>query len=566
MKYILFIVFFFSNYPLLFSQAQDSKQYPLNYFRDPLDIPISLVANFGELRTNHFHMGLDIRTEKRENLPVYAAADGYIARIKIEPEGFGQAIYINHPNGYTTVYAHLNRFFPALANYIKAQQYKLETWKILLNVPPGMFPVRKGDLIAFSGNTGGSEGPHLHFEIRRTSDDTNLNPMLFGLPIVDDTKPVIERLAVYNFNYSIYEQTPRLWMLRKIDEGNYSTPTDTLTISSSRIGFAISAFDSQAASGNPNGIYEAVLYDNERPVISFQMDNISYNDTRNVNAHIDYKTKAQKGPWLQQLFELPGYKHSIYQIIGGNGVIDVSDGSVHSIRIEVKDAYKNKSTLKFKIRYVGSAMNNHSTEGKMFYPMMVDGYENEDCAFFIGEKCLYDSVHIQYSKPAPAWRGAVSMAYSIGASYIPLQEPFLVRIKTNRPAEKDKTLMERFDGKKKEVQKPQWKGDWASANFYEFGNFQLSLDTEPPLIITAFKDGANLSKSSRISLTIKDNFGVYKNFRAELDGKWLLFTNDKERAFIYKFDEHCPKGKHELKISVENEVGSRSVKIFKFIR
>ncbi len=171
-----------------FSQIFSPKNYPKHYFRDPLNIPISLAGNFGELRPNHYHMGLDIRTEKRENLPVYAAADGYIARIKIEPAGFGQAIYIVHPNGYTTLYAHLNSFYPQLATYIKQQQYNRQTWRLQVDLPPNLFTVKKGELIAFSGSTGGSQAPHLHFEIRRSSDDVNLNPMLFGFAIPDNTR------------------------------------------------------------------------------------------------------------------------------------------------------------------------------------------------------------------------------------------------------------------------------------------------------------------------------------------------------------------------------------------
>src|SRR6478735_5452758 len=159
---ILFQIFSISS----FINAQDN--YPQGYFRNPLNIPIQLAANFGELRTDHFHMGLDIRTQSRENLPVYATADGYISRIKIEPYGFGRAIYINHPNGYTTLYAHLNEFYPALEQYVKLQQYKQESWSVYLELPPGFFPVKKGDVIANSGNTGGSQGPHLHFEIRNT--------------------------------------------------------------------------------------------------------------------------------------------------------------------------------------------------------------------------------------------------------------------------------------------------------------------------------------------------------------------------------------------------------------
>jgi murein DD-endopeptidase MepM/ murein hydrolase activator NlpD len=149
----------------------EGQDYPQNYFRNPLNIPMELVANFGELRANHWHMGLDIRTQQKQNLPVHAAAEGYITRVKIEPGGFGRAIYINHPNGYTTLYAHLNNFFPALEQYVKAEQYKLESWQVELEIAPNLFPINKGSFIAYSGNTGGSQGPHVHFEIRETKTD-----------------------------------------------------------------------------------------------------------------------------------------------------------------------------------------------------------------------------------------------------------------------------------------------------------------------------------------------------------------------------------------------------------
>ncbi|MEP7278133.1 MAG: M23 family metallopeptidase, partial [Bacteroidota bacterium] len=155
------------------TQVFSPTHYPQGYFRSPLDIPISLAGNFGEMRPNHYHMGFDLKTDHHENMPVHAAADGYIAKIKIEPAGFGRAIYINHPNGFTTVHGHLNAFVPALDAWLKQQQYLLESWKVFLDVPPGLFPVKKGDLIAYSGNTGGSQGPHLHFEIRTTNEDVN---------------------------------------------------------------------------------------------------------------------------------------------------------------------------------------------------------------------------------------------------------------------------------------------------------------------------------------------------------------------------------------------------------
>src|SRR3954469_15490052 len=207
---LLAVVLFFTR----IGNAQ-SKPYPQNYFRHPLNIPMQLVANFGEIRANHWHMGLDIRTQHRVNLPVYAAADGYVARVSVEPGGFGQAIYINHPNGYTTLYGHLNSFFPALASYVKQQQYAQQRWNVNLTIPPDLFVIKKGDLIALSGSTGASEGPHVHFEIRDTKTENCLNPLLFQFPIADAVPPTLVRLALYDRNKSTWEQSPQILSLKK---------------------------------------------------------------------------------------------------------------------------------------------------------------------------------------------------------------------------------------------------------------------------------------------------------------------------------------------------------------
>src|SRR4051812_46271704 len=200
-----------------------AQKYPQGYFRNPLDIPMQLVANFGEIRANHWHMGLDIRTNHKVNQPVHAAAEGYIARVSVEPGGFGQAIYINHPNGYTTLYGHLNSFFPALAAYVKEQQYGKESWRINLTIPPEMFPVKKGTLIALSGSTGASEGPHVHFEIRDTKTENCLNPLMFGFPIPDAVPPTISRLAMYDRNKSSYDQSPQFLGLKR-SGSDYTVP------------------------------------------------------------------------------------------------------------------------------------------------------------------------------------------------------------------------------------------------------------------------------------------------------------------------------------------------------
>lgn len=555
------------------ARAQDGTGpgYPKGYFRNPLNIPMQLSGNFGELRSNHYHMGYDLKTQGRENLPVYAAADGYVGRVKIEPFGFGRAIYVHHPNGYTTVYAHLNNFNSALENWVKQQQYNRESWAVDLEVPPGLFAVKKGDFLAYSGNTGGSQAPHLHFEIRQTNPDVNLNPALFGFPISDATRPVLQRLAIYDRTYSTYEQTPRLLPLKAAATGTYVASPALVQVNTPKVSFAVGGYDTQSGSPNRNGIYEMRLQVDDAEVIRFQMDNISYNDTRYLNAHVDYKMKVTRSIWLQHLSELPGYARSIYKKQTGDGVIDISDGEVHQVRITAYDAAGNASHLRFSIRYTpGAGKTVNDAPGKMFYPQMVDGYETDDCEFYLGERCLYDSVRITYSKQQSTDSVAVSALHAIGAPYIPLHEAMLVRIKPDRvltPAEETRTVMQWIGSNRKAVQKVEWQGGWAAARFREFGRFQLVTDTTPPVITPlGLTDGANLKNATRIIFTVKDNLGSIKKVRAELDGKWLRFTNDKGGSFIYRFDEHCPPGGHTLRIMAEDEAGNRAERIIRFVR
>lgn len=561
---------------LLAAQLSSKTNYPQGYFRNPLNIPISLAGNFGELRPGHYHMGMDIKTDARENLPVHAAADGYISRIKIEPAGFGRAIYIDHPNGLTTVYCHLNNFAPEIESWLKQQQYKLESWKVMLDVPRDLFLVKKGEFIAYSGNTGGSQGPHLHFEIRRTKDDVNHNPQLFGLPVPDNIKPNILRLAVYDRHKSTYEQSPKIVPVKRSGAEFVTTPA-LITTASDKVSFAVTTYDTHTGSSNLNGVYEGILYVDDVAITGFRMDNISYDNTRYMNAHIDYRTKTNGGTYLQHLSELPGYVNSIYTKIKGDGVIDISDGQTHDIRIEIKDAAGNASVLKtliqFKqsgVRSRESGINNSELQTpnyKLFYPLMLDVYESSDCEFYIGEKCLYDSVHIRHVAMASSNPVVISRVHSIGEIYIPLQDYFTVRIKPVAAANKDRVVMQRYAGSKKDVQKVEWQGEWASAKFHDFGNFQLVEDQTPPQIVPiGFANGSNLSKASRISFTVKDNLEKFKNVRAELDGKWLRFTNDKGRTFIYLFDEMCPPGEHTLVITAEDEAGNSCRSVYHFTR
>lgn len=538
-------------------------QYQKDYYVWPVDGIKAIVANFGELRSNHYHMGLDCRTEQKENLPILAAADGYIAKVKIEPWGFGRAIYIHHPNGHTSLYAHLNDFYPELENYIKEQQYKQKSWALFLDLPANRFPVKQGQFIAYSGNTGGSQGPHLHFEIRNTQSDKVLNPLLMGMPIADNIPPVILRLAVYDRNKSTYEQTPRIFTLKKVN-GIYVPTNGNISINSNKVSFAITAFDRYTGSTNQNGIYSGLLYENDMPVCGFKMDSISYDDTRYLNAHIDYRYKAAGGPYLQHLSRLPGNDGGIYKSNGRDGVVDVAVGQSKAIKIAIADPMGNTSLLQFTIQSSGSSTYS-AASGPLFEPGNINVFENEFVQFYLPEKALYDSFYFKYKKLLDAGGRNI---YQLHHALVPLQTYFTLRIRSDYfITDTSRAVIVRSFGGKKDYVKAVYQKGWYAAAFRAFGNFQLIQDDTPPQIQPiGFADGMNTAKLSRLVFSVTDNTEEIASFAALLNGQWLRFTNDKGRRFIYRFDEHCPPGSHVLELVVKDQVGNTTRKTYRFTR
>lgn len=551
---------FFTNADAQFFNKPDYKQ---QYYAWPVGAIKAIVANFGELRPNHYHMGLDCRTEQVENKPVLAAADGYIAKVKVEPWGFGRAIYINHPNGNTTLYAHMNDFYPALENYVKEQQYKLKSWNVFLDIPAHLFPVKQGEQIGYSGNTGGSQGPHVHFEIRDTKSDKVLNPLLMGFPITDNTPPGILRLAVYDRSISTYEQTPRIYPVKKIN-GVYAPIAGNIKVNTDKVSFAITAYDQYTGSTNQNGIYEAVLYDNDAPVCGFRMDSISYAETRYLNAHIDHRFRAAGGSYLQHLSRLPGNDGGIYRSNGSDGVVNLETGVEHNIRIAVADPNGNTSNLQFKITGTGEAPARPKTAFKTFHPGQVNIFENEEVQFYLNENALYDSFHFKYNKTFDA---AGRSIYQLHNPTVPVQNYFTIKIKSNIfITDTSKAVIFRSYGGKTDYVKAVYDRGWYKASFREFGNFILLQDDVPPVINPIGFIGTNASKLTRIAFAVTDNTEEIKKFTATLDGKWLRFTNDKGRNFIYKFDELCPPGDHELIVTAEDQAGNITTKTYRFTR
>ena len=548
------------------SQTRGDTKYPQGYFANPLHIPMSLSANFGELRPNHWHMGLDIRTDQKENIPVFASGDGYVAHIGIRPQSFGKFIIINHPNGYSTLYAHLNEFYPALEKYVREKQTEKESWAIELDFTEKDFKIKKGNEIAKSGNTGGSQGPHLHFEIRETKSDRSLNPLLFGMPLQDDVAPTLLKLAMYDRSISTYDQAPKIFSLKKTDSGYIIPKMPVLKTGFKTLSFAIQAVDKFTGSQNGNGIYTARIFKDEEPIAEFVLDEIDYNETEYVNAQIDYRYyKAGKG-YFQHISPLPGREERVYHLYNEDGLIHLDDTLQHTITIQIGDANDNFSSTSFLIQFTNSISTNKIASGSNnFIPGNVNIIEKKDFEAFLPEKCIYDTIQIVYNNISSTLPNAVSALHQLNDNSYPVHEEMTIRVKPTIEIKKewrDKIVIQRNAGNA--ILKPVWQGEWLSANTGAFGSFIALVDLTPPQINSIGKgDTVNLSPASRIVFTPTDNSGI-KSFHAELDGKWLMFTNDKGRSWIYKFDEQCPFGVHELKVKVEDVVGNVTEKTWWF--
>ncbi|MBA4322510.1 MAG: hypothetical protein C0408_06800, partial [Odoribacter sp.] len=320
-----------------------------NLFISPLKIPLSLSAGFGELRTDHFHSGIDIKTQGVTGKEVVASDDGYVYLLLVSPGGFGRAIYLRHASGYSTVYAHLDRYAPEIEEYVKAKQYENKSFSVTIYPPKERFVVLKGEIIGFSGNSGSSSGPHLHYEVRKSDGEKPVNPLLFNFGIEDNLKPVIERLVIYSgsINTTINGRNGNLYVNLTGAEGNFALAADTEISISGRAGFGITSYDYMNNSPNRFGINSIELQVDSIPWFSYEINEFSFHETRYINAHIDYEAAQKNNIKIERAFVLPNDKLSLYKILMKNGFYDFNDKRSHSVKIIVKDGSNNKSVLLF---------------------------------------------------------------------------------------------------------------------------------------------------------------------------------------------------------------------------
>ena len=534
------------------------NNYPTNYFRNPLSIPIYLAGNFGECRPNHFHSGIDIKTLGKENMPVHAAASGYISRIKLDAAGFGHALYITHPNGFTTLYAHLNDFEPHLQAFVKAQQYAQKKWNIDVTLKPDQFPVSQGKFIAYSGNTGSSSAPHLHFEIRNTFSEHPLNPMLFGLPIADTVAPIPVTLYVYDRSASIYGALNNAYTLQKVN--NEYQVKEPINISTPAPGFGLQINDFMQGSTNTLTYYTCKLFVDKQLVQTITLDNIGYDVTRYMHAFIDYPFYKTYKDWIQLLFCLPGneLKH-IYA--NPTQQFNWNTNERHALEIECIDAHGNSAFVKANI--VVGAIDTINKSYTLF-PNKAFSFQTDEVVITLPENTVYDKLEFIpfINKNAKA----LSAQVITNLLPAPLHKAMRIAIRPNQELPthlQNKVVMQMVSFQDTSYKAAILDEDRYVVTTKEVASFQLTMDTTAPTIITISNAKHGVFKEE-FRFKVKDNYTSITSFQCTIDKQWVCFEQ-RGTEWFYKFDEHCNPGKHHLEAIATDENGNKKTLSFNFI-
>ena len=543
-------------------------QYPKDYFRSPLDIPMQLSGNFGELRPNHFHAGFDFKTQQREGLSVYAAADGYVSRIKISTFGNGKTIYVTHPNGYTTVYAHLQKAVGPIQELIKRRQYEEKSFEVEIFLKPNELVVTKGQLIALSGNTGASEGPHLHFEIRDSKTEFIINPLFFGFDsfLKDTKRPQVT--AVYAF--PLDSKTTVNQSLRPIPinltlqkDGSYLADP---VLANGKIGFGIVATDMDDVSFNKNGVFDVQAFYNGMPTYAYQFGTYSFDEMRYINVLIDYARYKKSQQRIQRLYRTSPFDLSIIKTDENNGVISVVPNLSGAYRIEVADYFNNKTLITIPIAYDEKAAvipkettpSNYYIKAKKEYM-----FEKDNWTVTFPANTFYTDFDLNLS--------VANKVLTLHDDTVPVHSNFTIQVQdsTHSALEKEKMFLGRIEGGRISYNPTTVKGNTFTTKVKTLGKYGLVLDNVNPVInIGRSIEGKWITAQKELKVTIYDALSGIKSYNAFLNDQWILMEYDnKTRQLTHDFsDGIVAEGANILKVIVVDQMGNSTTFETRFFR
>jgi Peptidase family M23 len=542
----------------------------------PLTIPISLAGNFMELRTGHFHSGLDMRTEGREGLDVKASEDGWVSRVKVSPWGYGKALYIDHPNGYTTVYGHLRNYVGAIADAVLDGQYKARAFDVELTFEKGELPVRKGQLVAHSGNSGGSSGPHLHFEVRRTGDQHALDPELFGMDVPDEVHPIFlgvrvdpldsaSKVQPYPAGAKGYPATG--------DGSRYALKGGVVPAAAGTVGISVNVIDRYSNSSSTCGIRSLKVTVDSVAVFSAVLDEVDFALQRYADCYMDYALFKGNDMNYNRCYKLPNNKLDIYGPEAAQGRITLRPGDERKVLVEAVDANGNRSELRFTLRGAPSAQAlawaTPVAAGQYFRYDRENTLTTTDLRFTLPPNALYADERITADRAEKA--SAFAPLTVLHDEFTPLHLAGELSLKVSPAPAKgrtDKLLIVRIDKNNKSVPIGGTYADgWITSKVKAFGLYTVAIDTVPPKVkVLNIKPVMTDLDSLKVEVT--DDLSGIDRWVGRLDGEWILFDYDpKKKLLSHRFDKHSDKpGKHELVIEVKDERGNTSTQRVVFQR
>ena len=559
---VLSLCFILISKPILFAQKYTS----------PVDLEMFLSGTFGELRNNHFHAGIDIKTNGVQGHKLRSIDDGYVSRIKVSSWGYGKTIYINHPEtGHTSVYAHLQRFSNKIDSIVLRKHYQEEKFELDFSLNKNIIKIKKGELIGYSGNSGSSAGPHLHFEIRETKNQKPINPLQFGFKIKDDIPPKLVKLKIYAFDTTLINgyNSNKTYDLFKKGENYHINEIPEI---SGPFAIGIYTYDQSNGSYNKNGIYNIKLFVDTIKYYEFKVDKLDFNTTRYINAHIDYYEKKANKIKFHRCYKLKNNDLETYPSIVNNGIINLKN-NLHTIKIEVKDIYNNKSSLHIKVKVnntplLNKCKNEMNKKSILFDIEKPNIFKSKDIELHMKSFSLYEDIYFKYKKndSLPETFGPI---HKIHESTVPIHKKYIISIKSKVPKHlKNKVFIASID-KKGDYNYigGVWKNGFLRAKIREFGDFCVVADTINPNIkaVNIFP-GKEIKKQKTIQFTIKDNLSGIKKFKGEINGKWILLDYDHKRNLLtYNLRNKIHKGKQIIKLDVFDNVNNKTTYISEII-